>query len=310
MLVEFAHDELLNQIRCSKKIGELALLLSTGVVWRVSRVAVTAVLVIGAEDCRLGTPSFRALFTLSLPLPPCPPPSLSPLIVWYSERGVCSLAISLLFIMAQTYEERWIPYPACVSVCFCVCLRVCALFWGRSTCSVVSVEERAELATLYVQAEVTAQAQWIPLRSECVVLHFEHLEIGGRGELIPTSIIHTVSPPNLRARCQKWMICSVPGGRFAIIFSCFLVPLLVCCASVGSSYFHESHSCCLTELCDVCKLSASLSLCQTGCVCVLEQERRVCTLCRETEGWMLLNIQAVTADRIPLRARAIIKAKP
>lgn len=36
-----------------------------------------------------------------------------------------------------------------------------------------------------------------------------------------------MSPPNLRARCQKWTICSVPGGRFAFIFLCFLVPLLL-----------------------------------------------------------------------------------
>lgn len=38
--------------------------------------------------------------------------------------------------------------------------------------------------------------------------------------------LHTVSPPDLRARCQTWTICSVPGGRCALIFSRFLSRLI------------------------------------------------------------------------------------
>lgn len=143
----------------SGSIGdELPLLLSIGGVWRSSRVWQLSLL-LAPSCCRLGTPSFRALL---LSHPPPPPPLRS--------FGILSglsaaFAISLLFIMAQTYEERWIPCRACVSASrLPLCVRVCALVWGRSTCSVVSVEERAELATLYVQAEVTAQAQWTPLR--------------------------------------------------------------------------------------------------------------------------------------------------
>lgn len=82
------------------------------------------------RGCQLGTPLRRA--PARSPLPPL-------LFVWYSERAVCSIAISPLFIMVQTYEE--IPH-ACLSVCLSACLPVfpCAraCVWGRSTCSVAS----------------------------------------------------------------------------------------------------------------------------------------------------------------------------
>lgn len=54
-----------------------------------------ALMVASWEPPSIGAPCS----TLGLPLP-------SSLLVWYSELGVCSIAISLLFIMAQTYEER------------------------------------------------------------------------------------------------------------------------------------------------------------------------------------------------------------
>lgn len=123
---------------------------------------VTAVLVIGTLVLPVGNPLLQS--------PAAQPPSSSSSSAPLRSFGILSglsaaFAISLLFIMAQTYEERWIPCRACVSASrLPLCVRVCALVWGRSTCSVVSVEERAELATLYVQAEVTAQAQWTPLR--------------------------------------------------------------------------------------------------------------------------------------------------
>lgn len=119
--------------------------LSTCDVWGVSRVAVTAVLVVGTEGRRLRAPSFGAPFS--------PPPPL--ILVWYSERAVCSLAISLLFIMAQTYEGRWIPYPACVPVCRRVCLFVCA-----------RVRSQHMLSSAYRRSEQSSRRRTCRLRSQ------------------------------------------------------------------------------------------------------------------------------------------------
>lgn len=54
----------------------------------------------------------------------------------------------------------------------------------------------------------------------CLVLHFEHLAIGGKeqSELISqttttTVLDKTVNVPTLRDRCQTWTTCSPRGGR-------------------------------------------------------------------------------------------------
>lgn len=131
----------------------------------------------------VGSPLLQGPCSVSVFRSPCLPPSSHRLVFWAG----CLQFHSCLLWRWHTSRDEFRILHACMSACLpaSACARVrlcaCALVWGRSTCSVVSMEERAELATPYVQAEVTAQAQWIPLRSECVVLHFEHLEIGGRG---------------------------------------------------------------------------------------------------------------------------------
>ena len=58
--------------------------------------------------------------------------------------------------------------------------------------------------------------------------------------------------PTLRARCQKWTICSVPGGRWsALMFSCCF---LARCRRVSFGPDKNKRA-------DVCELSASPSSC-------------------------------------------------
>lgn len=58
--------------------------------------------------------------------------------------------------------------------------------------------------------------------------------------------------PNLRARCQKWTICSAPGGRWsALMFSCCF---LACCRRVSFGPDKNKRA-------DVCELSASPPSC-------------------------------------------------
>lgn len=86
------------------------------------------------------------------------------------------------------------------------------------------------------------------------------------------AFIHTVSPPNLRARCQKWTICSVPGGRFALIFLCLPVaPRLAARLSARLIRLDD-------KVCDICKLPASLLFCYPAVVCVGEHDSQ-CALC-------------------------------
>lgn len=193
--------------------------------WQLS--LLLALMVASWEPPSIGAPCS----TLGLPLP-------SSLLVWYSELGVCSIAISLLFIMVQTYEERWIPYPACG--CVCLPLSACVRVWGRSTCSVVCVEERAELATLYVLAEVTAQAQWIPLRERMRGSPFwaprNRCE---RGINFNQRYTHSVSTPTLGLDVRNGRFVQSPEVGLRSHCRAFPVRLSVASARVlGSSYFH------------------------------------------------------------------------
>ena len=72
-------------------------------------------------------------------------------------------------------------------------VRVC---WGHSTSSVDASPER-----------LLGSPFWAPRN------RWER-------EFITARVLHKVSTSNLRAWCQSWTICSVQGGRFAILFSC------------------------------------------------------------------------------------------
>lgn len=203
-----------------------------------------AVLVIGNKGCQLGTPFFRALF-FSAPSLLCS----SRLVFWAGCLQPCNF--TLVYYGSDIRGEM--NSVSCMRVCLplCVSVRVCACV--RSQHMLSSVYREVSRACDAVRAgwghstsSVNTSPEW--MRGSPFWAPRNRWE---RGELIPTSIIHTVSPPNLRAWCQKWTICSVPGGRCAIIFSCFLVPLLVAASVVWVA----------SQLCDVCELSASLSLC-------------------------------------------------
>lgn len=214
------------------------------------------------------------------------PPSLPPLLVWYSERGVCSLAISLLFIMAQTYEERWIPYPACVSVCPWVCLRVCALVWGRSTCSVVSTEQPAELATLLRAGwgHSTSSVNTSPERMRASPF-WAPRNRWERGVNSNEHYTHSVTT-------QTWGL-DVRNGRFVqspeVGLRLFILVLsrafIACCASGWVVLFSRvavqlSDK---TVWCLLC-VRAAVIMC-TGCVCVdkHEEEHAHCVGCCRSE---------------------------
>lgn len=102
-----------------------------------------------------------------------------------------------------------------------------------------------------------------------------------------------MSAPCLRARCQKWTICSVPGGRFALIFfRCLGASLLA--AQISARHFDKKE---VFVLCDICRLSASLSVCYLVVAC--EMQANVHVVC--TAGEPNITLQAVSADHIPLR---------
>lgn len=267
----FDDDELSHSLRC----------------WRWSLVVV---LQLRLTCCSDGRPCSRPLgLPVGSPLLQSPAQTQSPSssssssapLVWYSERGVCSLAISLLFIMAQTYEERWIPYPARVSACLRVCVDVCALVWGRSTCSVVSTAERGELATLYVQAEVTAQAQWIPLRERMRGSPFWAPR--NRWERGVNSNEH------LYTQCHYPTVgLDVRNGRF------------VQSPQVGLRSYSRAFSC-RSHLLRECRLvfirldwkvwclqAVRIAVIMfSGCCLCLGARKRACTLCQQQEDWSL-----------------------
>lgn len=217
-----------------------------------------ALMVASWEPPSIGAPCS----TLGLPLP-------SSLLVWYSELGVCSIAISLLFIMVQTYEERWIPYPACG--CVCLPLSACVRVWGRSTCSVVCVEERAELATLYVLAEVTAQAQWIPLRERMRGSPFwaprNRCE---RGINFNQRYTHSVSTPTLGLDVRNGRFVQSPEVGLRSHCRAFPVPFIGCeCASVRLVLFSWSRIPAVWQDCVMCVRAVRAAvIVLTGCVCV------------------------------------------
>lgn len=99
-----------------------------------------------------------------------------------------------------------------------------------------------------------------------------------------------MSAPDRGAPCQKWTICSVPGGRFALLSVCS-PPVITCCATVGLSFFFFLPSVLTKKKCaSVCVIFASCPRrCYSGCC-----------LCRAAAG-MNLTLLAVIAEHIPLR---------
>lgn len=167
------------------------------------------------------------------------------------------------------------------SVCLSAraCLYVCALVWGRSTCSVVSVKERAELATLYVQTEVTAQAQWIPLRQRMRGSPFwaprNRWERGVNStEHLYTQCHHPTLGLDVR---NGWFVQSPEVGL-----------RWYCCASLRRYYllrdgrfvlFLLTKKCMIFESClHRCHVVVRLFLCRGA-------RKRVCTLCEQQENW-------------------------
>lgn len=92
------HNKPLHSCRC-------AWWFSSGGVRTGSRVAVTAVLVIGTEGCRLGTPSFGALF--NLPLLPLPP----------SSPSFASLSSSSSASLSSSSSARLVFWAGCLQLC-------------------------------------------------------------------------------------------------------------------------------------------------------------------------------------------------
>lgn len=178
-------------------------------------------------------------------------------------------------------------------LCLPACLLVRACVWGRSTCSVVCVEERAELATLYVLAEVTAQAQWIPLRERMRGSPFwaprNRCE---RGNNFNQRYTHSVSTPTLGLDVRNGRFVQSPEVGLRSHCRAFPVPFIGCRECLARLIFMESHSSCLTGLCDVCESRPRRCHCVNRlclCVCGGGEKNRV------SVARTLLDAQAVTA---------------
>lgn len=109
--------------------------------------------------------------------------------------------------------------------------------------------------------------------SECVVLHFEHLEIGGRGELISYEHLYT--------QCHHPTLgLDVRNGRFVQSpevglrsYSCVFPYRRDLLARLSARLIRLDD-----KVCDICKLSASLLFCHPAVVCVGERDSQ-CALC-------------------------------
>lgn len=174
----------------------------------------------------------------------------------------------LLWCRHTRRDEFRIPHAA---VSACLLVRACVRVWGRSTCSVVCVEERAELATLYVLAEVTAQAQWIPLRERMRGSPFwaprNRCE---RGINFNQRYTHSVSTPTLGLDVRNGRFVQSPEVGLRSHCRAFPVPFIGCeCASVRLVLFSWSRIPAVWQDCVMCVRAVRAAvIVLTGCVCV------------------------------------------
>lgn len=224
------------------------------------------------------------------PLPP--PPSPAPLRSFDILSGVSAPLQfpSCLLWRRHTRKDEYRTLHACLSATVRACVRVCASVRSQHMLSSVDTKaSRARDAVRAVWGHSTSSVNPSPerMRASPFWAPSDRWERGVNStEHCYTQCHHRT----LRARCQKWTICSVPGGRSAIIFSCFLEPLLLLARVLPRLVFMGRLQ--LSDKSVWCLQAVRLAVIMVKYRAFVW--KLVCTLCRFQKHWMLLNMRQIT----------------